>query len=186
MNARLNREDRMRWCAIPWLKGYHWMWDSRCFNYGNWEVIRFLLSNLRYWMEEFKFDGFRFDGVTSMMYTHHGLQMAFTGDYNEYFGMATDVDAMVYLMLANDMLHTLYEGHVCTIAEDVSGMPTLARPVPEAGYWSTHSQIHPLTPGRIRSFFRSFIRWYDFRFLFSRGACIHVAFIQQCGVHVCI
>ena len=55
-------------------QGYHWMWDSRCFNYGNWEVLRFLLSNLRYWMEEFKFDGFRFDGVTSMMYKHHGLQ----------------------------------------------------------------------------------------------------------------
>ena len=114
-------------------QGYHWMWDSRCFNYGNWEVIRFLLSNLRYWMEEFKFDGFRFDGVTSMMYSHHGLQMAFTGDYNEYFGMATDVDAMVYLMLANDMLHTLYDGHVLTAAEDVSGMPTLARPVSEGG-----------------------------------------------------
>ena len=109
------------------------MWDSRCFNYGNWEVLRFLLSNLRYWMEEFKFDGFRFDGVTSMMYEHHGLQMAFTGDYGEYFGMATDVDAMVYLMLANDMLHTLYAGNCVTIAEDVSGMPTLARPVSEGG-----------------------------------------------------
>ena len=59
-------------------------------------------------MEEFKFDGFRFDGVTSMMYKHHGLQVAFTGNYDEYFGMATDVDAMVYLALANDMLHTLY------------------------------------------------------------------------------
>ena len=114
-------------------QGYHWMWDSRCFNYGSWEVLRFLLSNLRYWMEEFKFDGFRFDGVTSMMYSHHGLQMAFTGDYGEYFGMSTDVDAMVYLMLANDMLHTLYAGNCVTIAEDVSGMPTLARSVSEGG-----------------------------------------------------
>jgi len=114
-------------------QGYHWMWDSRCFNYGNWEVIRYLLSNLLYWMEEFKFDGFRFDGVTSMMYTHHGLQMAFTGNYGEYFGMATDVDAMVYLMLANDMLHTLYPNQVVTVAEDVSGMPTLCRPVSEGG-----------------------------------------------------
>jgi 1,4-alpha-glucan branching enzyme len=114
-------------------QGYHWMWDSRCFNYGEWEVMRFLLSNLRYWMEEFKFDGFRFDGVTSMMYKHHGLQVAFTGNYDEYFGMATDVDAMVYLALANDMLHTLYDGKVTTIAEDVSGMPTLCRPVQEGG-----------------------------------------------------
>jgi len=114
-------------------EGYHWMWDSRCFNYGEWEVMRFLLSNLRYWIEEFKFDGFRFDGVTSMMYKHHGLQVAFTGNYDEYFGMATDVDAMVYLMMANDMLHTLYDGKMTTIAEDVSGMPTLCRPVHEGG-----------------------------------------------------
>ena len=114
-------------------QGYHWMWDSRCFNYGNWEVLRFLLSNLRYWMEEFRFDGFRFDGVTSMMYKHHGLSTSFTGNYHEYFGMATDVDAIVYLMLANDMLHTLYPNQVVTVGEDVSGMPTLCRPVAEGG-----------------------------------------------------
>lgn len=114
-------------------QGYHWMWDSRCFNYREWEVLRFLLSNLRYWAEDFKFDGFRFDGVTSMMYKHHGLSTSFSGNYGEYFGMATDVDAMVYLMLANDMLHTLYPGAMATIAEDVSGMPTLGRPVGEGG-----------------------------------------------------
>ncbi|KAE8814491.1 starch branching enzyme IIa [Hordeum vulgare] len=57
-------------------RGHHWMWDSRLFNYGSWEVLRFLLSNARWWLEEYKFDGFRFDGVTSMMYTHHGLQVS--------------------------------------------------------------------------------------------------------------
>ncbi|XWS55972.1 hypothetical protein CRYUN_Cryun09bG0046300 [Craigia yunnanensis] len=56
-------------------KGHHWMWDSRLFNYGSWEVPRFLLSNARWWLEEYKFHGFRFGGVTSMMYTHHGLQV---------------------------------------------------------------------------------------------------------------
>ena len=114
-------------------QGYHWMWDSRCFNYSNWEVLRFLLSNLRYWVEEFRFDGFRFDGVTSMMYKHHGLGVGFTGNYKEYFGLATDVDAMVYLMLANDMLHTVFDNRVVTIAEDVSGMPTLCRSYKEGG-----------------------------------------------------
>jgi 1,4-alpha-glucan branching enzyme len=83
-------------------------------------------------MQEYKFDGFRFDGVTSMMYTHHGLQMTFTGNYGEYFGLTTDVDAVVYLMLANDMLHGLYPD-VITIGEDVSGMPTFCRPVHEGG-----------------------------------------------------
>ncbi|KAK1323416.1 hypothetical protein QJS10_CPA02g00640 [Acorus calamus] len=113
-------------------RGYHWMWDSRLFNYGNWEVLRFLLSNARWWLEEYKFDGFRFDGVTSMMYTHHGLQVGFTGNYNEYFGFATDVDAMVYLMLVNDLIHGLYPEAI-SIGEDVSGMPAFCIPVQEGG-----------------------------------------------------
>ncbi|CAL9192870.1 1,4-alpha-glucan-branching enzyme 2-2, chloroplastic/amyloplastic-like [Musa acuminata AAA Group] len=113
-------------------RGHHWMWDSRLFNYGSWEVVRFLLSNARWWLEEYKFDGFRFDGVTSMMYTHHGLAVGFTGSYNEYFGYATDMDAMVYLMLVNDMIHGLYPEAVA-IGEDVSGMPTFCIPVQDGG-----------------------------------------------------
>ena len=74
--------------------GYHWMWDSRLFIYGEWEVLRFLLPNARWWIQQYKFDGFRYDGVTSIMYTHHGIQVSFTGNYNEYFGMATDIDSM--------------------------------------------------------------------------------------------
>ena len=112
--------------------GYHWLWDSRLYNYDNWEVQRYLMSNLRYWVEEYGFDGFRFDGVTSMLYHHHGLQMEFSGDYHQYFGLETNVSAVVYLMLANDLLHTLYPG-IEVIAEDVSGMPTLCRPVTEGG-----------------------------------------------------
>ncbi|XP_039125047.1 LOW QUALITY PROTEIN: 1,4-alpha-glucan-branching enzyme 2-2, chloroplastic/amyloplastic-like [Dioscorea cayenensis subsp. rotundata] len=113
-------------------RGHHWMWDSRLFNYGSWEVLRFLLSNARWWLDEYKFDGFRFDGVTSMMYTHHGLAVGFTGNYNEYFGLATDVDAMVYLMLVNDLIHGLFPNAV-TIGEDVSGMPAFCIPVKDGG-----------------------------------------------------
>ncbi|ESW34860.1 hypothetical protein PHAVU_001G187600 [Phaseolus vulgaris] len=116
----------------PGSRGYHWMWDSRLFNYGSWEVLRYLLSNARWWLDEYKFDGFRFDGVTSMMYTHHGLQVAFTGNYSEYFGLATDVDAVVYLMLANDLIHGLFPEAV-TIGEDVSGMPTFCLPTQDGG-----------------------------------------------------
>lgn len=108
-------------------RGYHKLWDSRLFNYANWEVLRFLLSNLRWWIEEFKFDGFRFDGVTSMLYHHHGINMSFTGNYNEYFSEATDVDAVVYLMLANCLVHNIFPD-ATVIAEDVSGMPGLGSP----------------------------------------------------------
>jgi 1,4-alpha-glucan branching enzyme len=105
-------------------RGQHELWDSRLFNYGHHEVLRFLLSNLRFWMDEYRFDGFRFDGVTSMLYTHHGIGTGFSGGYHEYFGPNVDEDGVVYLMLANELLHTLYPDCI-TIAEDVSGMPAL-------------------------------------------------------------
>ncbi|KAJ3289376.1 alpha-1,4-glucan branching enzyme [Borealophlyctis nickersoniae] len=113
-------------------RGRHDLWDSRLFNYGHHEVLRFLLSNLRFWILEYGFDGFRFDGVTSMLYTHHGMGTGFSGNYNEYFGGAADTDAIVYMMLANDIMRTLHP-HIVTVAEDVSGMPTLCRPVEEGG-----------------------------------------------------
>ncbi|KAL2094369.1 hypothetical protein ACEWY4_009088 [Coilia grayii] len=99
---------------------------------GSWEVFRFLMSNLRWWMEEYRFDGFRFDGVTSMLYHHHGIGMSFCGNYSEYFGMHVDEDALVHLMVSNYVLHTLYPECI-TIAEDVSGMPGLCRPITKGG-----------------------------------------------------
>ncbi|KAF8195617.1 glycoside hydrolase family 13 protein [Mycena galopus ATCC 62051] len=113
-------------------KGRHQLWDSRLFNYGSHEVLRFLLSNLRFYMEEYQFDGFRFDGVTSMMYVHHGIGTGFSGGYHEYFGPGADEEGVVYLMLANDAMHTLFPP-VITIAEDVSGMPLLGVPVSQGG-----------------------------------------------------
>ncbi|CCG84122.1 protein of unknown function [Taphrina deformans PYCC 5710] len=113
-------------------RGKHELWDSRLFNYGSYEVQRFLLSNLRFWMEEYQFDGFRFDGVTSMMYLHHGIGTEFSGGYHEYFGDGVDFEAVAYLMMANVMLHKLYP-QVITIAEDVSGMPGTCVPVADGG-----------------------------------------------------
>ena len=112
-------------------RGQHVAWDSLCFNYAVYEVQRLLLSNLRYWMEEFKFDGFRFDGVTSMLYLDHGLGAKFAS-YDSYFGPNIDGDALAYLQIANTLTHSL-NSHAITIAEDVSGMPGMARPVDEGG-----------------------------------------------------
>lgn len=112
-------------------RGLHPAWDSLLFDYAKYEVRRFLLSNVRYWLEEFQFDGFRFDGVTSMLYRHHGLSHVFT-NYGEYFGGDVDDDAVAYLQLANDVAHAVRPGAVC-VAEDVSGMPGLARSSGEGG-----------------------------------------------------
>jgi 1,4-alpha-glucan branching enzyme len=113
-------------------KGAHALWDSRLFDYAKLETQRLLLSSLRLFVDEFRFDGFRFDGVTSMMYAHHGLGVGFSGHYDEYFSAATDLDAVNYLQLANTLLHSL-DPPALSIAEDVSGMPTLGRPVWEGG-----------------------------------------------------
>jgi len=112
-------------------RGEHPAWDSYCFNYGKNEVLHFLLSNVKYWLEVFNFDGFRFDGVTSMLYFNHGLEKAFTS-YDDYFGNNTDSEAVVYFKLANQLIHII-KPRAISIAEDVSGMPGLASPVDECG-----------------------------------------------------
>ena len=112
-------------------KGEHSAWGTKLFNYGKNEVLHFLLSNLKYWMEVFHFDGFRFDGVTSMLYHDHGLGSAFT-DYSMYFSMNTDTEAVTYLQLANYLIHSLNKKAI-TIAEDMSGMPGMCLPISYGG-----------------------------------------------------
>lgn len=110
----------------------HPAWDSLCFNYGKDEVMHFLLSNCKYWLEEFKFDGYRFDGVTSMLYYSHGLEESFVG-YENYYNGKQDFDAICYLTLANKLIHEVNPNAI-TVAEEVSGMPGLALSPEKGGY----------------------------------------------------
>lgn len=112
-------------------KGNHSAWDTKLFNYGKNEVIHFLLSNLKFWMTEYHFDGFRFDGVTSMIYLDHGLGSAFD-HYDKYFSMNTDIEALTYLTLANELIHQINK-EALTIAEDMSGMPGMCIPIRSGG-----------------------------------------------------
>jgi len=109
----------------------HPAWDSLCFDYGKNEVLHFLLSNCKYWLEEYHFDGFRFDGVTSMLYYDHGLGKAF-GGYGDYYDGGQDTDAITYLTLANLLIHQVKPTAI-TIAEEMSGMPGLALPFRDGG-----------------------------------------------------
>lgn len=112
-------------------RGNHPAWKTKLFNYGKDEVIHFLLSNLKFWLDTYHFDGFRFDGVTSMLYHDHGLGTAFT-DYSKYFSLNTDIEAVTYLMLANELTH-LFNPSATTIAEDMSAMPGMALPISSGG-----------------------------------------------------
>ena len=112
-------------------RGDHSAWGTKLFNYDKNEVLRFLLSNLRFWLEEYNFDGFRFDGVTSMIYHDHGLGTAFT-DYSKYFSLNTDTEAITYLQLANELIREV-KPRAITIAEDMSAMPGMCLPIEEGG-----------------------------------------------------
>jgi len=112
-------------------RGLHRVWDSRCFDYGKPEVLHFLLSNCRFWLDEYRFDGFRFDGVTSMLFLDHGLERIFTS-YEDYFGPNFDECGAVYLALANKLIHQVRPDAI-TIAEDVSGTPGVAAPLAQGG-----------------------------------------------------
>ena len=109
----------------------HPAWDSLCFNYGKNEVLHFLLSNCKFWMDEYDFDGFRFDGVTSMIYKSHGLGEDFV-DYSSYYNLNQDGDAICYLTLANKLIHEVKKNAI-SIAEEMSGMPGLASPIKDGG-----------------------------------------------------
>lgn len=127
--SRLDGRDDLYFYAGP--QGHHPAWGSRCFDYGKDEVKYFLLSNCKYWMEEYHLDGFRFDGVTSMLYWDHGLEKDF-GDYSLYFDRGVDENAVSYLALANMLIHEI-DRDAITIAEDMSGMAGLAAPFESYG-----------------------------------------------------
>ena len=130
LNEGLNELDGTdRLYSKPGPAGIQPYWDSKTFDYGKGQVQHFLLSNLKYWLEEFHFDGFRFDGVTSMIYTHHGMTEF---DSREKYFTEVDEDALCYLTLANRLIHDV-RPHAVTIAEDVSGMPGMCYPISEGG-----------------------------------------------------
>ena len=112
-------------------KGDHPAWGTKCFDYGRVGVLHFLLSNLKFWMDEYHFDGFRFDGVTSMLYHDHGLGTDFNSN-DKYFSYNTHVDAVTYLQLANELIHQVNPNAI-TIAEDMSGMPGMGLPIEDGG-----------------------------------------------------
>ena len=112
-------------------RGEHSAWDTKCFNYGKNEVVHFLLSNLKYWLCEYHFDGFRFDGVTSMLYLDHGLGTSFDSPA-KYFSMNTDIDAVTYLQLANEMVRQV-KPNAIMISEDMSAMPGMCLPIKDGG-----------------------------------------------------
>ncbi|XP_010252481.1 PREDICTED: 1,4-alpha-glucan-branching enzyme 3, chloroplastic/amyloplastic [Nelumbo nucifera] len=112
-------------------RGHHKYWGTRMFKYGDLDVLHYLLSNLKWWIVEYMIDGFQFHSLSSMMYTHNGFA-SFTGDMEEYCNQYVDKDALIYLILANEILHELHPG-IITIAEDATLYPGICEPISQGG-----------------------------------------------------
>ena len=140
-------------------KGNHSAWGTKCFNYGKPEVIHFLLSNLKFWQDEYHFDGFRFDGVTSMLYLDHGLGTAFDCP-EKYFSMNTDTEAVTYLQLATDLVREVNPNAIL-IAEDMSAMPGLCLPVKDGGIGFDYRLAMGLPDMWIRLLRETSDEWWD-------------------------
>lgn len=110
-------------------------WATLSFDYGLEATRRFLLSNCRWWMEEFKVDGFRFDAVGNMIYTDHGLGDDFSHVGRCFYGAGgtsrLDENGVLYLSLANTLVHELAP-EAFTVAEEFSGAPGMSC-APEQG-----------------------------------------------------
>ncbi|KAG8075748.1 hypothetical protein GUJ93_ZPchr0006g43795 [Zizania palustris] len=118
-------------------RGHHKYWGTRMFKYDDVDVLHFLFSNLNWWVTEYHIDGFQFHSLSSMLYTHNGFS-TFTGAMEEYCNQYVDKDALIYLILANEMLHELHPD-IITIAEDATFYPGLCEPTTQGGlgfdYW---------------------------------------------------
>ena len=131
-NEGINMFDGSVWQFFhDGMKGEHPAWGTKCFHYGHHGVIHFLLSNLKFWMEEYHFDGFRFDGITSMLYHDHGLGVSFDSN-DKYFSDNTHTEAITYLQLANELIREVNPNAI-TVAEDMSGMPGMCLPIEDGG-----------------------------------------------------
>ncbi|KAH9651980.1 SBE3 [Citrus sinensis] len=116
---------------IPGKRGFHKYWGTRMFKYDDLDVLHFLLSNLNWWVVEYQIDGFQFHSLSSMIYTHNGFA-SLTGDLEEYCNQYVDKDALLYLILANEILHALHP-NIITIAEDATYYPGLCEPTTQGG-----------------------------------------------------
>jgi len=111
-------------------------WDTVSFDYSQERTRRFLLSNCRYWLEEFNIDGFRFDAVGNMIYLDHGLDDDFSHVGRCFYGKdgqnRLDENGVLYLSLANTLVHELAP-HAITLAEEFSGAPGMSCSPDNAG-----------------------------------------------------
>ncbi len=164
-------------------RGDHSAWDTKCFNYDKNEVLHFLLSNLKFWMTEYHFDGFRFDGVTSMLYQDHGLGVAFTGP-DKYFSMNTDTQAVTYLQLASQLVKEINPNAIL-ISEDMSAMPGMCLPIEEGGIGFDYRLAMGEPDMWIRLLKQTADEWWDLNQIYYELSCRrpHEKVIGYCESH---
>ncbi|HEM4855867.1 TPA: 1,4-alpha-glucan branching enzyme, partial [Streptococcus suis] len=96
-------------------------WGTANFDLGKGLTRSFLLSNLKYWLEYFHFDGIRVDALSYLLY--------WRGETDEDKINHAAID---FIKRVNAMVHTDYKG-VLMIAEDSSSFPKVTHPLEDGG-----------------------------------------------------
>ncbi len=111
-------------------KGIHPDWDSLIFNYGRYEVMSFLISSARFWLQYYHADALRVDGVASMLY------LDYSRDDGEWVpnedGSNENREAVAFLRRFNEYVYGAHPD-VQTIAEESTAWPKVSRPVSDDG-----------------------------------------------------
>ncbi len=112
------------------LQGRHLDWGTLIYNYGRTEVVNFLVSNARFWLDRYGIDGLRVDAVASMLYLDYSRPAG--GWIPNKYGGRENLEAIEFLRRFNTEVFARFP-EATTAAEESTAWPQVSRPIEFGG-----------------------------------------------------